>query len=99
MSSNSTDFLPQVVEILHGHGVENFLVIAGNPGSKREPGDEFKAVFGGKKDVVVAMLMEIFRRKEDSLGFILDAFVSLGHLDKTGGREELEEVLERLRRE
>jgi hypothetical protein len=99
MDSKSTDFLPKVVDILHGHGVENVFVIAEDSGSKREPGEQFKAVFGGKKDVIVAMLTEIFRRKENSLGFILDAFVSLGHLDKTGEREQLEEVLERLRRE
>jgi hypothetical protein len=99
MSGKSSDFLPQIVEILQGHGVENFLVIAEDPGSKREPEDEFKAVFGGKKDVVVAMLLEIFRRKENSLGFILDAFVSLGHLDRTGEGEKLEVVLEQLKRE
>jgi hypothetical protein len=43
------------------------------------------------------MLMEVFQSKKDNLSFILDAFVALGHLDKTGHHEELEEMLERLR--
>ena len=49
--------------------------------------------------MIVAMLMEVFQSKKDNLSFILDAFVSLGHLDKMGQHEELEEVLERLRSE
>jgi len=45
------------------------------------------------------MLMEVFQSKKDGLSFILDAFISLGHLDKMGQHEELEKVLERLRSE
>ena len=98
MTGTSNDFLTEVVEILHGHDVENFLIIAENPGPEREPGDDFRAVFGGKRDIIVAMLMEIFRRKEDSLGFILDAFVSLGHLDKIGEEKKLDKLLEELKK-
>jgi len=99
MTEMNSDFLRQAVEILHSHDVENFLIVAENPRSKREPGDEFRAAFGGKQSVIVAMLMEVFQNKKDDLSFILDAFVSLGHLDKTGQHEELEEVFERLRSE
>jgi hypothetical protein len=97
MSAKSTDFLPQVVEILHGHDVENFLLIAQTPDSNRKEGDDFRAVFGGQRDKIVAMLMEIFRRKEDSLGFILDAFVALGHLDKIGKEGELDKLMAELK--
>ena len=79
--------------------VENFLIIAENPQLERKSGDEIRAAFGGKQGVIVAMLMEVFQSKNDNLSFILDAFISLGHLDKTGQQEELDEVLERLRRE
>ena len=99
MGDKNSDFLKQAVETLQSHDVENFLIIAENPQSKREPGDEFRAAFGGKQSVIVAMLMEIFQSKKDNLSFILDAFVSLGHLDKTGQQEKLDEVLERLRSE
>ena len=99
MGDKNSDFLKQAVETLHSHEVENFLIVAENPQSKREPGDEFRAAFGGKQSVIVAMLMEVFQSKKDNLSFILDAFVSLGHLDKTGQQEELEKVLERLRGE
>ena len=99
MGDKNSDFLRQAVETLHSHDVENFLIVAENPQSKREPGDEFRAAFGGKQSVIVAMLMEIFQSKKDNLSFILDAFVSLGHLDKTGQQEKLDEVLERLRSE
>jgi len=99
MAKMNTDFLRQAVETLQSHDVENFLIVAENPQSKREPGDEFRAAFGGKQSVIVAMLMEVFQSKKDNLSFILDAFVSLGHLDKIGQHEELEEVLERLRSE
>ena len=99
MGDKNSDFLKQAVETLHSHDVENFLIVAENPQSKREPGDEFRAAFGGKQSVIVAMLMEVFQSKKDNLSFILDAFVSLGHLDKTGQQEELDEVLERLRSE
>jgi hypothetical protein len=98
MRDTNDDFLVKAVETLQSHGVENFLIIAENPGSKREPGDEFRAVFGGKKDVIVAMLTEISRRKENSLGFILDAFVSLGHLDKIGQEGELEKLMAELKK-
>ena len=97
MTEMKIDFLKQAVETLQSHDVENFLIVAENPQSKREPGDEFRAAFGGKQSVIVAMLMEVFQSKKDNLSFILDAFVSLGHLDKTGQQEELDEVLERLR--
>ena len=73
MKDKNSDFLRQAVEILQGHEVENFLIIAES--------------------------MEVFQSKKDNLSFILDAFVSLGHLDKTGQQEQLEQVLERLRRE
>ena len=99
MGDKNSDFLRQAVETLQSHEVENFLIVAENPQSKREPGDEFRAAFGGKQSVIVAMLMEVFQSKKDNLSFILDAFVSLGHLDKTGQQEELEKVLERLRGE
>ena len=99
MPKMNTDFLRQAVETLQSHDVENFLIVAENPQSKREPGDEFRAAFGGKQSVIVAMLMEMFQSKKDNLSFILDAFISIGHLDKSGRHEELEEVLERLRSE
>ena len=99
MTKMNTDFLRQAVETLQSHNVENFLIVAENPQSKTEPGDEFRAAFGGKQSVIVAMLMEVLQSKKDNLSFILDAFVSLGHLDKMGQHEELEEVLERLRNE
>lgn len=93
----NSDFLRQAVETLQSHNVENFLVIAKNPRSERKSGDDIRAAFGGKEGVIVAMLIEIFRSKADKLSFILDAFISLGHLDKMGQHEELEEVVERLR--
>jgi hypothetical protein len=99
MGDKNSDFLRQAVETLQSHDVENFLIVAENPQSKREPGDEFRAAFGGKQSVIVAMLMEVFQSKKDDLSFILDAFISLGHLDKMGQHEELEKVLERLRSE
>jgi len=99
MTEMNSDFLRQAVETLQSHEVENFLIIAENPGSKRKPGDDFRAAYGGKQRVIVAMLMEVFRSKADNLSFILDAFISLGHLDKTGQHEELQEVLEQLRSE
>ena len=99
MTQKNADFLRQAAETLQSYDVENFLIIAENPPSKRKPGDEFRAAFGGKQSVIVAMLMEVFQRKKDNLSFILDAFVSLGHLDKMGQHEQLEEVLKRLRSE
>ena len=99
MTEMNGDFLRQAVEVLLDHDVENFLIIAENPQSDKESGDEIKAAFGGKQGVIVAMLMEVFRSKADNLSFILDAFISLGHLDKMGQYEEMEEVLERLRSE
>jgi hypothetical protein len=99
MADMNDDFLRQAVETLQSHEVENFLIIAENPKSKRKAGDEFRAAFAGKQSVIVAMLMEVFQNKQDNLSFILDAFVSLGHLDKTGQQEEVERVLAQLRRE
>jgi hypothetical protein len=99
MTEMNTDFLRQAVETLHSHHVENFLIIAENPKSERRSGDEIRAAFGGKQGVIVAMLMEVLQSKKDNLSFILDAFISLGHLDKTGQQVKLEEVLERLRSE
>ena len=96
MTEMGSNFLRQAVETLQSHDVENFLIIAENPQSEKKPGDEIRAVFGGKQGVIVAMLMEVFRSKADSLSFILDAFISLGHVDKMGQHEELEEVLQRL---
>jgi len=99
MTEMNSDFLTQAVYTLQSHDVENFLIIAENPQSGRKSGDEIRAAFGGKQGVIVAMLMEVFQSKKDNLSFILDAFISLGHLDKMGQHEELEEVLERLRSE
>jgi len=99
MGDKNSDFLRQAVETLQSHDVENFLIIAENPQSERKSGDEIRAAFGGKQRVIVAMLMEVFQSKNDNLSFILDAFISLGHLDKTGQQEELDEVLQRLRSE
>ena len=99
MTERNSDFLRQAVETLQSHDVENFLIIAENPRSERKAGDDIRAAFGGKQGVIVAMLMEVLRNRADNLSFILDAFVSLGHLDKTGQNEELEEVFERLRSE
>ena len=99
MTEMKRDFLTQAVETLQSHDVENFLIIAENPQSERKSGDEIRAAFGGKQRVIVAMLMEVVKSKADNLSFILDAFISLGHLDKTGQQEELDEVLERLRSE
>jgi len=99
MTEMNSDFLKQAVETLQSHDVENFLIVAENPQSTRKPGDDFRAAFGGKPDVIVAMLMEVLQSKKDNLSFILDAFVSLGYLDKIGQHEELEKVLERLRSE
>ncbi len=99
MTETTSDFLRQAVETLQSHDVENFLIIAEKPRPDRGSGDEIRAAFGGKQGVIVAMLMEVFRSKTDNLSFILDAFVSLGHLDKTGQNQELEDLLERLRSE
>jgi hypothetical protein len=99
MTEMNSDFLRQTVETLQSHDVENFLIIAENPQSDRKSGDVIRAAYGGKQSLIVAMLMEVFRSKADNLSFILDAFISLGHLEKTGPHEELEEVLERLRSE
>jgi len=99
MTEMNSDFLRQAVEILHSYEVENFLIIAENPQSERKSSDMIRAAFGGEQGVIVAMLMEVFRSKADNLSFILDAFVSLGHLDKMGKHEELEELLEQLRSE
>ena len=99
MGDKHSDFLRQAVETLQSHDVENFLIIAENPQSDRKSGDVIRAAYGGKQSLIVAMLMEVFRSKADNLSFILDAFISLGHLDKMGQREELEKLLERLRSE
>jgi hypothetical protein len=99
MTEMNIDFLRQAVETLQSHDVKNFLIIAENPQSDRKSGDVIRAAFGGNQGVIVAMLMEVFRSKTDNLSFILDAFISLGHLDKMGQREELEKLLERLRSE
>ena len=99
MTEMNSDFLRQAVETLKSHDVENFLIIAENPQSDRKSGDVIRAAFGGKQSLIVAMLMEVFRSKADNLSFILDAFISLGHLDKMGQHEELEKLLERLRSE
>ena len=99
MTKGKIDFLREAVETLQSHEVDNFLIIAENPQPERRSGDEIRAAFAGKQGVIVAMLMEVFRSKTDNLSFILDAFVSLAHLDKTGQQEDPDEVLERLRSE
>ena len=99
MGDKHSDFLRHAVETLQGHNVENFLIIAENPQSERKTGEVIRAAFGGKQGVIVAMLMEVFRSKADNLSFILDAFIALGHLDKMGQHEELEELLAQLRSE
>ncbi len=99
MTEMNSDFLRQAVETLKSHEVENFLIIAEQPQQQRTSGDMIRAAFGGKQGVIVAMLMEVLQSKKDNLSFILDAFVSLGHLDKMGQHEELEKLLERLRSE
>ena len=99
MTEMNSDFLRQAVETLQSHDVENFLIIAENPQSERKTGDVIRAAYGGKQSLIVAMLMEVFRSKADNLSFILDAFISLGHLDKMGQHEELEKLVERLRSE
>jgi hypothetical protein len=99
MGDKHSDFLRQAVETLQSHEVENFLIIAENPQSERKTGDVIRAAYGGKQTLIVAMLMEVFRSKADNLSFILDAFIALGHLEKTGQHEELDELLERLRNE
>ena len=97
MTEMNSDFLRQAVETLQSHDVENFLIIAENSQVERKSGDEIRAAFGGKPGLIVTMLMEVLRSKADNLSFILDAFVALGHLDKMGKHENLEEVLEQLR--
>ena len=99
MGDKDSNCLRQAVETLQSHDVENFLIIAEQPQQQRESGDMIRAAFGGKQAAIVAMLMEVFQSKKDNLSFILDAFVSLGHLEKMGQHEELEKLLERLRRE
>jgi len=99
MTKMNSDYLRQAVETLQSHDVENFLIIAENPESKGKPGDDFRAAYSGKQSVIVAMLMEVFQSKKDKLSFILDAFISLGHLDKMGQHEKLEELLAQLRNE
>ena len=99
MAEMKIDFLREAVATLQSHEVDNFLIIAENPQQTRRSGDEIRAAFAGKQGVIVAMLMEVFRSKADNLSFILDAFVSLAHLDKTGEQQDLDEVLERLKSE
>jgi len=99
MGDKDSDFLRQAVETLQSHDVENFLIIAENPQSEKKSGDMIRAAFGGKQAAMVAMLMEVLQSKKDNLSFILDAFVSLGHLDKMEQHEELEKLLEGLRSE
>jgi len=99
MGDKDSDFLRQAVETLQSHDVENFLIITENPRLKGKSGDMIRAAFGGKQAAIVAMLMEVFQSKKDNLSFILDAFVSLGHLDKMGQQEDLEKLLEGLRSE
>jgi hypothetical protein len=98
MKNNNDDFLVEAVEILHSHDIEHFLIIAENPQPKRKSGEEFRAAFGGKKSLIVAMLMEVFKSKKDNLGFILDAFVSLGRLEKIGQEEELDKLMAELKK-
>ncbi|MGD8371734.1 MAG: hypothetical protein PVF76_13730 [Syntrophobacterales bacterium] len=98
MPEGNQDILEQIVTILVTNGVENFLVVAENPESQQQVGEDFRAVFGGKKSRIVAMLMRVLQQKEDNLALILDSFVSLGHLDKTEEEGEVDKVIERLRK-
>ena len=97
MTEDNQDILEQIVTLFVTNGIENFLVVAENPESKQQFSDDFRAVFGGKKSRIVAMLMRILQQKEDNLGLILDSFVSLGHLDKTDEEEEVDKLIEQLR--
>ena len=92
----NADILERIVTTFVNEGIENFLVIAENPVSRQKTGDNFRAVFGGKKSKIVAMLIEIFQQRKDDLGFILDSFVSVGHLDKIGEKEEVRKLLAQL---
>jgi hypothetical protein len=97
MEKGGTDVLEQAVTLLVNAGVENFFIVAETPESKEITEENFRAVIGGKKSKIVAMLIEIFQQKKDNLGLVLDSFVAVGQLDKIGEKEEVKKMLEQLK--
>ena len=97
MEQDRADILEQAVTLLINAGVENFFIVAETQESEQKPGEKFRAVIGGKKTKIVAMLIEILQQKKDNLGLILDSFVAVGQLDKIGEKEEVKKMLEQLR--
>jgi hypothetical protein len=97
MEKGRTDILEQVVALFVNEGVENFFIVAETPEPEQKTGENFRAVIGGKKSKIVAMLIEIFQQKKDNLGLILDSFVAVGQLDKKGEKEEVKKLLEQLK--
>jgi len=97
MEKRRTDILEQVVRLFVNEGVENFLIVAETPPSEQKTGENFRAVIGGKKSTIIAMLIEIFQQKKDNVGLILDSFVAVGQLDKKGEKEEVKKLLEQLK--
>lgn len=98
MEKGKTDILEQAVTLLVNAGIENFFIVAEAPESEQATEESFRAVIGGKKSKIVAMLIEIFQQKKDNLGLILDSFVAVGQLDKIGEKEEVEKMLEQLKK-
>ena len=97
MEKGRTDILEQVVTLFINEGVEHFFIVADIPESEKKTGENFRAVIGGKKSKIVAMLIEIFQQKKDNIGLILDSFVAVGQLDKKGEKEEVKKLLEQLK--
>jgi hypothetical protein len=98
MEKSKTDIFEQAVTLLVNAGIENFFIVAETPASGQATEENFRAVIGGKKSKIVAMLIEIFQQKKDNLGLILDSFVAVGQLDKSGEKEEVEKMLEQLKK-
>jgi hypothetical protein len=98
MEKGRTDILEQVVTLFVNEGVENFFIVAETPESEQKTGENIRAVIGGKRSKIVAMLIEIFQQKKDNLGLILDSFVAVGQLDKKGEKEEVKKLLEQLKK-
>ena len=97
MEKGRTDILEQVVALFVNEGVENFFIVAETTASEEKTGENFRAVIGGKKSKIVAMLIEIFQQKKDNVGLILDSFVAVGQLDKKGAKEDVKKLLEQLK--
>ena len=97
MEKGRTDILEQAVIILVNAGIENFFIVAETPESEQKAGENFRTAIGGKKTKIVAMLIEILQQKKDNLGLVLDSFVAVGQLDKTGEKEEVKKMLEQLK--